>query len=506
MDSSPSQFGKIKPTHENYGLSTSDFNTIEYINEKEKKRYWLVVLIKLIQRACIIFLLALIPIVTVVCLNNQSNLPISEIIEWCINHIWVPIIFAVIMAYPVWMILGIIYLALEGEKLWSRWNDRIDSIGKIIRRKRLLLELKWSRKTYEEQQAKYLKFKESIQLYEKERNDFLRKEEESMVDIICGNLDNIYSNLKYKRNYSLIKELHDSFFTELDKIREISKTSESYYAKKRLENYESISRWISDKAQGAKYAYKAEPSKDSDNTTPKVISSSAELEEKNKDTTVSLEQNFSETATTDKSKDQHFTQFNQTNTSAKTEKKELTKQDIVIHEKLNDIFNGTDIPKDAITERITLNEKTLSTEKLQIDYQEALKNNIEIGFEGEIFVVGYEKKRLSKLSRNDLSDTVIHASKEIGDGLGYDIISWDHNGNKLFIEVKTTSGDIYTQFYLTSNEISVLKKGTNYCIYRVYNFDFNTGEGDIYIINGEKDIEKYFEIRPLNYRIVPKKR
>jgi hypothetical protein len=66
-----------------------------------------------------------------------------------------------------------------------------------------------------------------------------------------------------------------------------------------------------------------------------------------------------------------------------------------------------------------------------------------------------------------------HGGKEFGDGLGYDIVSFDENGAELLLEVKTTNAGILMPFFITANELAVAERiGDAYRLYRV--FDFST--------------------------------
>jgi hypothetical protein len=97
--------------------------------------------------------------------------------------------------------------------------------------------------------------------------------------------------------------------------------------------------------------------------------------------------------------------------------------------------------------------------------------NRELGKKGEAFVFELEKNRLNAAGRPDLAAKVRWVSQEIGDGLGYDIESYNIDGSPLFIEVKTTKGSEISPFFLTGNELLVSGKlATHYRLYRVYNF------------------------------------
>jgi hypothetical protein len=97
--------------------------------------------------------------------------------------------------------------------------------------------------------------------------------------------------------------------------------------------------------------------------------------------------------------------------------------------------------------------------------------NRELGLAGEKLVVGHERRRLQEAGRGDLAGMVRHVSVEVGDGLGYDIESFDLDGARREIEVKTTRGTALTPFFISRNEriVSERRKET-YRICRVHEF------------------------------------
>lgn len=157
----------------------------------------------------------------------------------------------------------------------------------------------------------------------------------------------------------------------------------------------------------------------------------------------------------------------------------------------------SEIPNDIAKENIS-EEKSR-----KVNYAEQNIKNANIGLQGEEFVFAYEVEKLILLNRNDLAERVYHVSKAEGDGKGYDITSFNEQGEEIYIEVKTTTGSIYTQFFLSANELNVLDKTANYSIYRVFDFNVETKKGGILKIEGKKEIEKYFDLKPTNYKVVP---
>ena len=106
------------------------------------------------------------------------------------------------------------------------------------------------------------------------------------------------------------------------------------------------------------------------------------------------------------------------------------------------------------------------------DYSEREGRNRKLGQKGEQFVIEFEKQRLLELGREDLIPDLEWTSKEGGDGLGYDIRSFEgKTDEELFIEVKTTNAGKYQPFFITSNEVEFSEKNyNNYSLYRVFNF------------------------------------
>lgn len=73
---------------------------------------------------------------------------------------------------------------------------------------------------------------------------------------------------------------------------------------------------------------------------------------------------------------------------------------------------------------------------------------------GEEFVVRLERHRLTTAGRDDLAAKVKWAADEFGDGLGFDVLSFDGGDeSEKLIEVKTTGLGKFFPFYVTSNEV-----------------------------------------------------
>lgn len=105
------------------------------------------------------------------------------------------------------------------------------------------------------------------------------------------------------------------------------------------------------------------------------------------------------------------------------------------------------------------------------DYLEREAQNQSLGLAGEEFIVQFEHWRLNALGAHKLADKVDHVSKSKGDGLGYDVLSFDADGRERFIEVKTTTFAQATPFFVSRGELA-LSQGAReqFHLYRLFEF------------------------------------
>lgn len=89
------------------------------------------------------------------------------------------------------------------------------------------------------------------------------------------------------------------------------------------------------------------------------------------------------------------------------------------------------------------------------NYAERDARNRKLGALGERLVLEREKQRLKLAGKDGLAAKVRHVSELDGDGLGYDILSFEPSGQERLIEVKTTNGPATTSFYLSRVEHDV---------------------------------------------------
>lgn len=135
----------------------------------------------------------------------------------------------------------------------------------------------------------------------------------------------------------------------------------------------------------------------------------------------------------------------------------------------------------------------------KVDFIEIAKRNQILGLEGELFVIAYEQLFLESIGREDLSSKIEHKSVTEGDGLGFDVLSFDKNGKPKHIEVKTTIGNANAQFYMTQNELSFMEiNPATYYIYRVYDFNREERTGKVVVLNNS--IMEQIDLIPNSFR------
>lgn len=129
------------------------------------------------------------------------------------------------------------------------------------------------------------------------------------------------------------------------------------------------------------------------------------------------------------------------------------------------------------------------------DYLAQEARNRSLGRAGELFVVELEARRLFAEGKKKLADKVEHVAETRGDGLGYDVLSFESDGRERLIEVKTTSFGELTPFYVSRAEVD--RSSLDAQIYRVYRlFDFRR-KPRLFELPGE--IRAHCSIEPITF-------
>jgi Domain of unknown function (DUF3883) len=136
------------------------------------------------------------------------------------------------------------------------------------------------------------------------------------------------------------------------------------------------------------------------------------------------------------------------------------------------------------------------TKAFKRDYLAREAANSSLGLAGEELVVNYEHWRLNALGLSRLADQVEHVSKTKGDGLGYDILSFEPDGKERFIEVKTTSFAKETPFFVSRGELALSRTAKEqFHLYRLYHF---RQEPKLFELSGQLDLHCLLD--PVTYR------
>ena len=116
-------------------------------------------------------------------------------------------------------------------------------------------------------------------------------------------------------------------------------------------------------------------------------------------------------------------------------------------------------------------ERTVERIAKKYNYAERDARNRKLGELGEQLVWERERKKLLHAGKDKLANKVRLVSQLDGDGVGYDIRSFDPSGEERLIEVKTTDGPATTDFFLSRTEREVsLERPDVWRLHRVHLF------------------------------------
>lgn len=105
------------------------------------------------------------------------------------------------------------------------------------------------------------------------------------------------------------------------------------------------------------------------------------------------------------------------------------------------------------------------------DYLAQEAHNRSLGRAGELFVLELEARRLHAAGRKALSERIEHVAASQGDGMGYDVHSFEEDGRDRLIEVKTTAFGELTPFFVSRNELARSERdAAQYQLYRLFDF------------------------------------
>lgn len=169
-----------------------------------------------------------------------------------------------------------------------------------------------------------------------------------------------------------------------------------------------------------------------------------------------------------------------------------------VHEKpilhdLSDIF----VPA-PVRDRSAVYERQISRPppRLGVNYLEMEARNRSLGLAGEEFAVSIEHRRLWEGGHRNLADRIEHVSRTRGDGLGYDILSFETNGRERLIEVKTTAFGAMTPFFASSAEVRVSEEqSASFRLFRIHKF---REAPKLFVLEGS--LRESCRLDPMQYR------
>lgn len=156
-------------------------------------------------------------------------------------------------------------------------------------------------------------------------------------------------------------------------------------------------------------------------------------------------------------------------------------------------------PPEKIIAPTRTDKPWLSRKGQKIDFAEKDAANRRLAKLGEEFVFNLERHRLKEEGRDDLALRVQWVSQSIGDGLGFDILSFDEaDDSERMLEVKATGLGKFFPFYVTVNEVRCSDDiPSQYHLFRVFNMGRET---QIYILHGS--LKVLCELEPVLFRAV----
>ena len=129
------------------------------------------------------------------------------------------------------------------------------------------------------------------------------------------------------------------------------------------------------------------------------------------------------------------------------------------------------VQSDAPKREHVVRESAASYAPIKRDYLEREAHNRSLGLAGEDFALRFERWRLAQIGAGQLADKVEQVSETRGDGLGYDILSFETDGRERYIEVKTTSFGQRTPFFVSANELRFARQNApQFRLYRLFDF------------------------------------
>jgi len=152
-------------------------------------------------------------------------------------------------------------------------------------------------------------------------------------------------------------------------------------------------------------------------------------------------------------------------------------------------------PPEFVTKAKEANPPPYYSSPKKRDYLEREARNISLGKAGEEFILNFEHHRLHELGQKKLAERIEHVSVIEGDGLGYDIRSFEADGRERYIEVKTTAFAKETPFFISRGEIQFANDHEEqFHLYRLYDFRKSPKLFDL-----PGSVERHCAVNPISF-------
>lgn len=150
---------------------------------------------------------------------------------------------------------------------------------------------------------------------------------------------------------------------------------------------------------------------------------------------------------------------------------------------------------------IELEDKVFHRRAGRVNFVRLEAEKRELGLAGELAVLDYEVRRLESAGKPKLAARIDHVSRSQGDGLGYDVLSFEESGKERFVEVKTTRRRKEWPFLVTRNEVDFSREAVDqFHLYRV--FQLGGTRPGLYALAGQ--LEETCQLEPTVYEGLPK--
>jgi hypothetical protein len=147
----------------------------------------------------------------------------------------------------------------------------------------------------------------------------------------------------------------------------------------------------------------------------------------------------------------------------------LADVDSYVYESVDEKEIESEVSVTTFVPRVFKKRKSVSSPSSSGNSYRYSKKSDKVGKLGEKIVFEHEKKRLSSIGRMDLADKVIwHRDFPADRTPGWDITSFDADGQELLIEVKASEGAKISDVEVTINEWIQAEKNSGNSRYRIY--------------------------------------